>query len=463
MDRFLHHPYSELVLIGLIATAVLAVLAEEATRGMRIEPVFARISDATAVVFAIELSLRFWVAPRKRTFFLHYSVDLLAILPLYRPLRLFRVLMLLRLFRAGVLLNRRMRVLGGLLRSNRSELTIMATLSVTMVLVAAVVLHASTNSIAVDAQGLDPHGLPGAIWYSLFTLVAADPVVGAPTSHTGRVVTFTLMLGGLTVFGIFVGTISATMAAALTERMEFDVINIGELNDHILVFGWNPAGPTMLRELLGPGEANHSVVVVFEAQHEPPELADLRSRHDRLHFKRADYTCVDVLEKLGIPQAHAVIILTDMTGDRPDADRDARAVLAALTVEKLAEGIYVCCELINGQHEDLLQMSGVEAVVIRDWFAGALMGSFGRSRGMAAVIGDLLTTTSGNAIFSLTVPERLNGATVLVLHQELKRDHGAVLVSLDRAGQDTIVNPDSDMLVRAEDQVFVISRHPVKL
>ena len=67
------------------------------------------INDAITALFAVELSLRFWVAPKKTRFFERYWIDILAVLPLVRPLRLFRVLRVLRLFRAGVLFRRRIR------------------------------------------------------------------------------------------------------------------------------------------------------------------------------------------------------------------------------------------------------------------------------------------------------------------------------------------------------------------
>lgn len=463
VDRFLNHPLSELVLIALILTAVFAVLGEEATRGSPSNAWFRHLSDALAVVFAVELTLRFLVAPSKRTFFYRYWLDILAILPLYRPLRLFRVLMLLRLFRAGVLLNRRMRFLGGVLRSTLAEITIVATISAMFVLVGSVIVHANAGGVRLDSAGLDPTGLEAAMWYAVFTLIGGEPIGGMPASSLGRLVTLGLMLGGLTVFGVFVGTVSATMTSVLAQRLEVDMMHSGDLNDHVVVCGWNPAGATMLEELVDPTRPNRLIVVVGEHTDEPTDLARLRTRHQQLRFQRGDYTRIDVLEGLGIRRAAAVVILTDMWGERTDADRDARTVLTALTLERMSPGIFVCAELINSQHEDLLRMAGVEAVVIRDWYAGVLMGSIGRNRGLAAVLSDLLTKTTGNAFHEVVVPARLAGSTVLALHQELKKSHGAVLVSLEPKTGTAIVNPDGGTKVGAGDKLMVIAPAPVRL
>ncbi|RME27256.1 MAG: potassium channel protein [Deltaproteobacteria bacterium] len=463
LDRFLVHPVTELVLIVLILTAVLSVLAEEATRGQPISDVFAVISDTMAVIFAVELTLRFLVIQRKRSFFIRYWADILAILPVYRGLRLFRVLMLLRLFRAGVLLNRRMRFLGGVIKRSLSEITIVATISATLVLVGAVLVHTGTGHVVIEQQGVDADSLQGALWFSVYTLVAGEPTGGMPASPIGRLVTLGLMLGGLTVFGVFVGTVSATMTNLLTQRLELDIMHTADLNEHIVVCGWNPAGATMLRELVGPASRHALIVVVGDHDEEPVELAELRARHEQIRFHRADYTRVDVLEDLAIGRAAAVIILTDMWGDRTDADRDARTVLTALTIERLSPGIFVCAELINSQHEDLLRMAGVEAVVIRDWYAGVVMGSIGRSRGMAAVLSDLLTTTTGNAFHKVEIPRRLHGRTVMELHLALKNEHNAILVSIEPRQGGALVNPPADHTVAAGDQAVVIAPRPFRL
>lgn len=463
VDRFLHHPVTDLVVIALIVAAVISVLAEEATRGTAISAFYAQVSDALALVFAVELTARFLVARRKLTFFRHYWLDIIAIFPAWRGLRLLRVLMLLRLFRAGVLLNRRTRFMGGVLRNTLSELTIVATISATMVLVGAMMVHHGSGAVAIDGAGLEPGGLEGALWYAVFTLIGGEPIGGMPTSQWGRILTLGLMLGGLTVFGVFVGTVSATMAALLSQRLEIDVMDLGRLQDHLVICGWNPAGAPMIAELIGPGQPDRDLVVVGEAEHEPAALAHLRAQSERLHYVRADYTQVRVLEELCIDKAAGAVIMTDAHGDRTDADRDARTVLTALTIEKMSKGIFVCAELVDSQHEDLLRMAGVEAVVIRDWYAGAIMGSMGRSRGMAAVISDLLTTTSGNAFHHVKVPRRLDGKTVMELHQLLKEQHGAILVSLERPGHETQVNPPAGQRVEAGDRLVVISTKPVSL
>ncbi|MCA9572260.1 MAG: hypothetical protein KC656_30685, partial [Myxococcales bacterium] len=50
------------------------------------------------------------------------------------------------------------------------------------------------------------------------------------------------------------------------------------------------------------------------------------------------------------------ILLTDQLVPRSAADRDARTVAAALTIERMAPDVYTVAELTNPQHAELLRL-----------------------------------------------------------------------------------------------------------
>ena len=170
----------------------------------------------------------------------------------------------------------------------------------------------------------------------------------------------------------------------------------------------------------------------------------------------------------GIRRASAAILLTDTLTPRADQDRDARTVLAALTIERMSPGIFCCAELINGQHESLLKMAKVEEVVVRDWYAGVIIGSMGRNRGMSRVLNDILSTTEGNAFHKVRVGPGFAGQTIGQLHGVLKEQQNAILVSWEQDDDlgrrtDIKVNPPPDMVVMEGDLLVVISDHIVAL
>jgi voltage-gated potassium channel len=474
VDRLLHHRFFEAVLVVLILSAVAALLAEAAfPRGSGPQRVLNIWSYVTAALFSIELSLRFWVAPRKSRFFARYWIDILAVVPLAQPLRLLRILMLLRLFRVGVLLHRRLAAYQGLLRGTLNELTIVATLSITIVLGGALIIHAGHGTVDYPGDVLDGT-LEGALWYAVYTVIAGEPTFGVPDTELGRTVTLGLMLGGLTVFGMFVGAVSATMSTVLSNRLEVGDMDLDELSDHIVVCGWNPAGVTMVQELFSRRRARRPIVIVTEGSERPAGLDALEVPKELIYHFTGDYTQPSVLKEVGIGRAGSAILLTDTTVPRADQDRDARTVLTALTIERLQKGIFCCAELINGEHATVLKMANVEEVVVRDWYAGVILGSMERNQGLSAVLNDILSTTEGNAFHRVLVPKRLSGQTIGAMHTLLKQQHGAILVSWERelgAGRrdgdpparDTRVNPPVDLVVQAEDTLVVIADGAVRL
>ena len=463
-DRFIHHPATELGLVVLILLSVTALLAEAGfDRDHRARHILQVIGDIITSIFVLELSIRLWVAPRKARFLQRYWVDILAVLPLARPLRLLRVLLLLRLFRAGVLLNRRMSVFGGILRGTRSELMLMITVTLTVTLVAAISVHLGRGSVALDTPGLE-----GSLWFAVFTMIGGEPIGGTPTTELGRAVTLALMVGGLTIFGVFVGTVSASMVSLLSRRLEVNVMDLDELKDHIIVCGWNNAGVAMLRELFGPdSQASRGVVIVTESPELPADLPLADLRPELLYHYCGDYTQVAVLEAIGAARASMAILLSDTLTPRSDQDRDARTVLAALTIERLNPNIFCCAELSDDQHRPLLRMAGVEEVIVGDWYAGVILGSVGRNRGLVAVLDDILSTRSGNAFHKVTVPAALAGKTVGELHQLLLERHHAILVSLERTSHEKsgpiTVNPAANSRVATGDVLVVIAPARVKL
>jgi len=459
---FIHHPVTDIVVIGMILLSVCTLLAEAALRNDPLaRNLLVLVGDAFTWVFVVELLIRFWVAPKKSRFFVRYWPDILAVLPLYRPMRLLRVLLLLRLFRAGVLVNRRVVFLRKMMRGALRDLLYVATITTTLVLVGAVTVHFARGSVALDEPGLE-----GSLWFSVMTLIGGEPIGGTPHTELGRAVTLGLMLGGLTVFGVAVGTISASMAVALSRRMEANEMELDELREHLIICGWNRSGPTVLREVLGHGRHDQSVVIITEGAEAPPDAFPDDLPRQQIYHVSGDYTRVNVLESIGIQKANVAILLTDACILRSDTDRDARTVLAALTIERLNKDIFCCAELTDRQNEDLLKMAGVEEIVVGDWYAGVVLANAGRTLGMVAVLDELLTSTSGNSFFKVKVSRRHQGASIGELHSLLKTRHNAILISWERgAGEEREfeVNPPVDLQVQTGDLLVVIADRKVKL
>lgn len=438
------HPIVEGGLVLLILLWVVALIGEHAFTAPMVQSLMQDIGDGLHIVFALELLIRFWIAPSKVRFFQTYYLDLIAIIPLgwVRPLRLLRLLRV-----------------GALVRRSAGDLAIVATLSMLFVLGASMVIDAHANSIQLNYDGT-----LGGLWFAVYTFVGGEPIGGVPITEEGRTITLMLMIGGLTLFGMFIGAVSASMATAFARRMEVsDMEQLDGLRDHVVVCGWNLAGPTMLQELFAGREKPARLVVITEHEARPEGLEFSGVRPGQILHICGDYTRVEVLERVNIRRACMAILLTDTLTPRSDQDRDARTVLAALTIERLKPDVFCCAELTTWEHAELLRMAGVEEIVVRDWYAGVIMGSMGRTWGLAAVLKDILSTSEGNAFDKINLRKSQIGMTVGQLHAELKIKRGMILVALERdhgnGERDMHVNPSSDEVLIAGDVLVVIGPH----
>lgn len=453
---FLDHPVTDVAILVLILASVALLVVELAFAH---DPVATQALDvanwAFTGVFAVELGLRFWVAKKKSRFFRRYWLDLLSLIPVVRPLRMLRVLRLLRLWRAGRLLHRRLQAVGGVFSLAVTELTTLVTVAAALVLAAAVVLNLG-----------DPASFPAvedSLWFATLSLLAGEPIGVDPDSEVARWSTLGLMLGGMIVMGTFIGTISAGMGARLAKRLEDPEMDLDELEGHVVVCGWNGSAATLLAELFAPGTPRDRAVVVVTEGARPEDWPTTGVPVERLHHAIGDWTRLDVLESVGIRSASTCVLLRDVLVPRSDQDRDARTVLAALTIEMVNPDVYTVAELHSAQSERMLKLRGVEEVVVGEVYAGMILGSAARNPGLVTLLEDILDMRGGNSFWSCAIPARLEGATVAALRRELHDRHAATLMSVEPAdGSGLRVNPPDTFRLREGDVAIVVARAEIR-
>ncbi|MEM7797481.1 MAG: ion transporter, partial [Cyanobacteria bacterium P01_C01_bin.118] len=295
LDRYLHAPQTELLLVVLILVSVTLVVLEVVleTRGLTNRWVNHLQAGLTSI-FIFELSLRYWVARKKRRFWRNYWLDVLSVMPIITAFRLLRLLRILRLLRAGILLNRSLgRLSSAIATSLGMQIGVFMVIGLIVLTggLATYLFEAPTNP-RIDS-------LRDSMWWSFLSLVAGEPIGGDPQTDIGRLIALMVMMGGLTTFAVFTGVVSAVMMRKLETFMDFKALEIDELQDHIVMCGWNRGGPLIVEELLADGAMNHcAIVIVVEDTDEPfQELKHLNQ--SQLYFYAEDYTKIDILETVG--------------------------------------------------------------------------------------------------------------------------------------------------------------------
>jgi len=458
LRRFIHHPATDLVVMILILASVVGIVVEMLMQPGHAREVLSLVGDVFTGIFVVELSVRFLVAPSKGRFFRTYWIDILAVLPLMRAFRILRLLRLLRLFRFGVMLDRRVTRFTGLFRRGLEGYMVVLFAIITFVLVGALamtILEGHTNASFGSFEE--------AIWWSVLSLIAGEPIGGEASTGGGRVVQLMVMLGGVTIFAMFTGTFTAVVIRVLGDRTEEINMEIEDLVGHVLLCGWKRGSAGLIAELQVDPAIRSAGIVVVSDQASEPDLAAAGASPDRVYFLRGDHTRVEVLRRAGVDRMGMAIIVPDKLTNLSDQDRDARSVLTALVIEKLNSEAFVVVELLNPDNEAYLRMAGVEEVLVADRHTGRLLGVASRNRGLMTTIRELLTSSYGNQFFKLPVPDAWAGRVVGDLFVEMKTRHNATIIAVESRSPSkgephpVQVNPAPDHALKAGDRLVYVA------
>jgi voltage-gated potassium channel len=455
----LSHRVTETLVAVLIIVSVALVLVEAwLARTHWLAPSIRWANDVITLVFVIELLVRYYAEPRKERFFRKCWYDILAVLPVFRGLRFLRVLRLLRLYRVGIIATRRLRRFSSAFRIVRVEYIIVGLTILTVVLMGAMSIRVFEGQFNADFATLDQ-----SLWFSVMTLIAGEPIGGQPTTTMGRVVTLAMMLSGLTVFAIFTGTVSAVMVDTL-RKVRLHGMELEDLHDHVIICGWNQAGPLIVRELMNDRRYEHYVIISENDGIEQEAIVE--EFPGQIMCLVGDYTRVACLKKAGVERANVSLLLADATMEERSAqDRDARTVLAAMLIEKLNQEIYTTVQLLNRDNEASLRQVGVEEIIVSEEYVGNIMATVTRNRGIVSMLDELLTTAYGHQFYRSSVPDEMVGMNIGDALSHLKKEYDATLLAVDlQTGTGTSsvkVNPPTDLVLEASHFIYITASEPI--
>ncbi len=283
-------------------------------------------------------------------------IDLLAILPSFRGVRVLRIFLLFRLFklfRYASSVNEFAKVLS----EKRFELG-------TLGLFAGFIIIASSTAIYVLEAGLPESRIDtfyDAVYWSLVTISTVGYGDITPESPEGRFVAMALIVSGIGVISFFTSIIVSSFAGKLRALREHRVFaELRRAHDFTIICGYGRVGEVVVGKIA----AEHAHFLILDKDPDKVERAQAAG----YLALQGDAASHDLLQQLRIQEAVRAIVCT--TGD------DVINVFITLTARYLNKDVLIIARANKRESAKKLRLAGANHVVVSFESVGRVVNAY---------------------------------------------------------------------------------------
>ncbi len=207
------------------------------------------------------------------------------------------------------------------------------------------------------------------IWWAIVTITTVGYGDKFPITHYGRIVGLVLIIVGFSSLSVFTGLI----ASLFVEDKLKGAKGLKQIrtHDHIVLCGWNKTAETMLRAMVEKNILETEIVII--ANQTPEFFENIESLFPNLgvRFVRGEPVSEEILRRASVSTASQVIILSDQSLSRQNADD--RTIFVTNAVHYLASKANITVQLINGENRNILQRIGIDNIIVSDDLNGYIL------------------------------------------------------------------------------------------
>ncbi len=365
-------------------------------------------------------------------------IDLLAILPSYRPLRILRILMLFRLFKLLRYANS-IKQFSDVFIEKRFEFFTLA------IMFFMAISFGSTIIFIYEGAGVNPNinNFFDAIYWSIITISTVGFGDITPVTIEGRIATLFLVVGGLSVIAFFTSIVTTALSARLVALKEEKVIGeANALTDFVLICGYGQMGKVLAEEFI---RIKQKFIVI---DHDNEVLVHASSQ--QILSVKGDATDPTFLTSIGINKgATTIVALTN---------NDAVNLSIILTARSQNPNINIIARANNSVIKNKLLIAGANEVIAANDIAALVAAEYiGQPIAFEAI--DDILLNSENAIMDEV---EIFGYSPFIGYklEELDFDHfNLTLIGIINAIQDTNqfkFNPKKNQYIINEKDILIV-------
>lgn len=270
------------------------------------------------------------------------------------------------------------------------------------------------------------------IWWGIVTITTTGYGDKFPATLWGRLIAGAIMLVGIVTTGIVTGNLASWLVDRRLKEAR-GLVNLTGKYGHIVICGWRREMDTVIGEImhLSPWLKPDDIVIIAPISQETLESFKSDERFAGTHILRGDYFSQTMLEHASVKFARKVLILSDWSNPHATVTEvDAKTVMTAMTVEKIAPTVYVAAEVIDKQFENYLKLAHCDEVIHSKQFSRAMITNSTKYVGMSHVLYDLLNIDTAANLETAPIPEAFVGKTFVDLAAHIRHQEAAILIGL---------------------------------
>lgn len=365
-------------------------------------------------------------------------VDLLAILPYYRPLRVLRIFLLFRLFKILRYSNSLKEFLH-IFAERKFELYTLAMLS------SVVMFFGSTIMFIYEGTGVNEkiNNYFDAVYWAMITISTVGYGDIIPVTPEGKLVTLVLIINGFLVIAFC----TSIVTTGLSERIDIIKQNrveqtIQKMDNYIVVCGYRGMGSNLCEQLI---EQKKKILVIDKNEEVIKNI-----KEKGILCIKGDATDIDFLEELKIKNSAKKIIA--LTND------DATNLSIILGIKTLNKNIETIAKINNPENEKKLQIAGADFIINPEENSAYVASQYlGQPVAFEAVDGILINDDSSAEVDEIDIVSNMNvvGTKVKDLEYEYFNITIIGILSAKKHGK-LVFNPTNSDYVINEDDIFIV-------